>query len=608
MFSSVWHRKNSNLKSAWYGTTLSRSHLNLFCLSSSACTTGFPPGDFSQGGNPVQQETGQGPGTGVRGGGGRRGEQGSGALDPLTRKTFIHFVAKAGDGFAPPPAGGGAAAALATSAPPSAMVAASLAEQEGEGVFARLLPCRDVKKGARCGRTACRHPIVVLVIDMSACILDDCFTAVCRRREPDIFFSSNCGACVTPVASSCISNYRLLRSGCRHTRGWGIAKPNRKRPVAGAGAGAGTGAHGLRPPDGDPRRRPSSSSGSQQPCNEEETKDGLVGERNPNTHPSQRPPPPVPSDVDGGYPAGGWGRGADNASPLEAGGGSGRGEHEEWKDGEQPSAAAAAEDAAEDARTTQETPSSALSESRPACPVRVEESSSPGGRPGAISHPPRNTDTDNRAGGGNARGGEPGAPAAGSFVTQGQARGASPGQTEARLEHRGEQKEEKEEEEEKGESGGRHDTPGPGAGAGAGAGAGGSEPGGGRAPLNREEDGAPQARDEGGAEDDGMLQARNVVGGASLAAGATTAGAAASIHPADARESAEPLGGAGNAAAPGAAAGAGAAGVTPETAERRGVVRGAQGGGRADVSGGDAVGAASDRRPGSLRLSFNSEL
>lgn len=66
---------------------------------------------------------------------------GVGALEPLTRKTFIHFVAKAGDGFAPPTAGGTASAlatAFATTAP-SARVAASMEEQEGDGVLVLLL-------------------------------------------------------------------------------------------------------------------------------------------------------------------------------------------------------------------------------------------------------------------------------------------------------------------------------------------------------------------------------------------------------------------------------------------------------------------------------------
>lgn len=85
------------------------------------------------GGNSGEQRGGQGQRAGMGVGGGAGGGQGAGALDPLTRKSFIHFVAKAGDGFAPPPVGEAAAAVAATLATtdPSARVGASLEEQEG---------------------------------------------------------------------------------------------------------------------------------------------------------------------------------------------------------------------------------------------------------------------------------------------------------------------------------------------------------------------------------------------------------------------------------------------------------------------------------------------
>lgn len=122
--------------------------------------TGFLPGEFFDDGNSVEQRGG----VGVGGGGG----QGAGALDPLTRKSFIHFVAKAGDGFAAPPAGGAAAAvaaAFAITGGPSGRVAASVEEQEGDDMF---VCCWDSSSSSprsivRCRRSPlfpCMLPVV----------------------------------------------------------------------------------------------------------------------------------------------------------------------------------------------------------------------------------------------------------------------------------------------------------------------------------------------------------------------------------------------------------------------------------------------------------------
>eukprot|EP00752_Nemacystus_decipiens_P009485 g8480.t1 len=410
-------------------------------------TAGFPPGDSVEGENSVEQGVRQGSGTGMGGGGVR--EHSSGALDPRTRKLFVHFVAKAGDGFAPPPAG---APAFTTTTPSAARVAASSVEQGGAGE---------------------------------------------------------------------------------------VAEPS------------------LRPPDGCPRRRPVfSSSGSEQPCHEEETKNGLVEEIDLSSNP---PSPSVPGE-DGASAARGRRRWTDNGNPLEGAGDV----REEWKDGEQHSAVSPAAPATDDPRT-HDAQSPGRSERRPTSPGEVADRSIPD------RNAPR----------------EAGAPAAGNCVSRGREleRIASPAQAEATPERRAYQ-EEKQEEKDGSTCGGRDGTPA------AGADADGSEPSGGTAALAREE--GP----DGEIEDEGMQVESVLVGGASLAAG-DSAGASASVG-ADTHGPASPIARDGD-------EDAGAARVTPEVPGRVGVVL-AHSGSCAEVSRSDVVASASDRRPGSLRLSFNRSL
>lgn len=400
----------------------------------------------------------------------------------------------------------------------------------------------------------------------------------------------------------------VTRTVCMPTARFACASPHprtgkQKRYCTGAGAGE----PGLRPPDGRPRQRLGFSERIQQPHREEETKDGLVGEPNPDPSPSS--PPAAPGE-DGAPAAGGDGRTeGDNASRLLV---ERYDEHEEWKDGEQPSAAAAAEDG----RTQDDAPSLSPGgdERTPASPGRVDEGPCPVvATTGARSCPWREGG-DNRPGG-NARE-EPGASRPDDSVAQGQERGrTSPAQAGAGSESREERKEGQEEE--KGGGEGRHDTPA----TAAAAVAGGSESSGGRAlargsdaPGVDDVDGGDDGR---GVEDKRMQMEVESVLEDSLAGGATAAAAASidvdvdvdvdldvNAHEPGPGPAAEVLDGTvTGAAASGGAADAGAAGVAPETPGRAGVRE--QSGGMAEGSAGDAVASASDRRPGSSRLSFN---
>lgn len=119
-----------------------RSDLNFFRY----CCTDILPQDLPEGRNSAEQRGERGSGMGVGMGGGQR----VGALDPLTRKSFIHFVATAGDGFVPPTAGKAAAevAAPFATTTPSAKVAACSGDQEGEEVLACSPVCRAVATDA----------------------------------------------------------------------------------------------------------------------------------------------------------------------------------------------------------------------------------------------------------------------------------------------------------------------------------------------------------------------------------------------------------------------------------------------------------------------------